>query len=439
MVKDVVIVGACTAGTYFANLLAQRGLSVAVIDKESEENLCKRLDIFHFPAEGFAQYNVEESKQGDEEFVRTFDKSVTRSALDNYPKSAHTKVAVMHLPLFIKRLRKVAEQNGVEFLFNKAFEKVKYDEQNRIAGVITSDGDEISARLVVDASGIPSVVRRSLNNPYTETFEITPRDKFYVLLKYVQMKNPEDTAKLCTSWPFYKCWVAPQHSGNGSIIGCGANLSYDYARKCMAKFEQSIKLPEYTLQYEEMGCTPYCRPPYSFVADGFLAIGDAACLTHPMSGEGVVHAWKHCTPAADIVANAMQNGKYPTVDALWKINELYQRGEGCEFAATRALILGAVQMSKADNDYMFKHNVVFHSDDEPENKKVVSTLLKGVLTGNFSFRALKALIKSSGDSSKVTKLYKKYPSAPSGYAKWKKKADKLWKKIGTMADTVTDA
>ena len=34
---DVVIVGACTAGTYFAGLLAKRGLKVLVIDRDSEE------------------------------------------------------------------------------------------------------------------------------------------------------------------------------------------------------------------------------------------------------------------------------------------------------------------------------------------------------------------------------------------------------------------
>ena len=35
---DVVIVGACTAGTYFSSLLAKGGLKVLVIDKDSEEN-----------------------------------------------------------------------------------------------------------------------------------------------------------------------------------------------------------------------------------------------------------------------------------------------------------------------------------------------------------------------------------------------------------------
>lgn len=45
---DVVIVGACTAGTYFANLLVKEKLKVLVIDKDKEEDLSKRLDIIHF-------------------------------------------------------------------------------------------------------------------------------------------------------------------------------------------------------------------------------------------------------------------------------------------------------------------------------------------------------------------------------------------------------
>ena len=38
---DVLIVGACTAGTYLAHLLAQKGLNVLVIEKDTEENLCR--------------------------------------------------------------------------------------------------------------------------------------------------------------------------------------------------------------------------------------------------------------------------------------------------------------------------------------------------------------------------------------------------------------
>ena len=92
------------------------------------------------------------------------------------------------LPLFIKKLRKVAISNGVEFKFNEAFDSLIYEE-NRIKGIKTKEGNEYYANMIVDASGIPSVIRRNIKDDYIENFEIGPKDKFYVLLKYVKLKD----------------------------------------------------------------------------------------------------------------------------------------------------------------------------------------------------------------------------------------------------------
>ena len=435
---DVVIVGACTAGTYFAHLLAKEGLKVLVVDKDSEQNLCKRLDIFHFTRDSYDQFDIPVSGEGDAEWVHDFDLCLSKSALDNHPKKSHTKVAVMHLPLFIKRLRERAISAGVEFHFAESFVDVVYNDQKQVCGITTTKG-YYDTRLVVDASGIPSVVRRKIEDDYIESFEITPRDKFYVLLKYVQLNNPDDKVELSTSWPYYKGWIAPQHNKSGAIIGVGANISYDYAYKCMDKFEKAIKLPEYTLQYEEKGCTPYCRPPLSFVTDGFMVIGDAACLTKPWNGEGIPSAWVQCTPAAKVVAKALSGGKIATKEDLWDINVLYQRGEGAEYAGTRAMLIGAVNMSAKDNDYLFANDIVFCDDDKGPNPNVVGTLLKGVFSGKFSISGLISLMSASNKGEKLKKHYQKYPESPAGYHKWAKTALRLWKKVGTMADTVKDA
>ena len=435
---DVIIVGACTAGTYFADLLAKRGLKVLVIDKDSEANLAKRLDIIHFTRDSYEQFGVEPSGEGDEEFVRNFNVCYGKSALDNHLKTNYINVAVLHLPLFIKRLRKSATESGARFRFSTAFKSLRY-ENGRIAGVITADGEEIISRMVVDASGISAVVRRSIKDPFMENFETGPRDKFYVLLKYVKLKDPNLTIKDSTSWPYYKGWIAPQHTPGGAIIGVGANLSFDYARKCMAKFESSIPLPEYELQYEEMACTPYRRPPFSFVTDGFLVIGDAACLTKPINGEGIPSAWVQCTPAADVVAEALKDSGYPTKEKLWEINRIYQTGEGSTYAGERAMLIGAVDMTKKDNDYLYKKGIVFKSDDDPEVENLLGALVQGVMAGEFSLKALISLASSTMKGELLKKHYLNYPATPAGYAQWEKKALKLWKKAGSMADTVKDA
>jgi len=436
---DVIIVGACTAGTYFSWLLGKAGLKVLVIDRDSEENLAKRLDIIHFTRESYEQFGLDPAVEGDEEFVRNFEVCLSKSALDRHLKTNYLPVAVLHLPLFIRRLRNMAKENGVEFRFSTEFDRLSYDAEGRICGIVTKDGENIGSRLVVDASGINAVVRRQINDPFMENFETGPRDKFYVLLKYVELKDKSLTVDLSTSWPYYTGWIAPQHHPGGAIIGVGANLSFDYARKCMAKFEAAIPLPEYTLQYEEAACTPYRRPPLSFVTDGFMVIGDAACLTKPINGEGIPSAWVQCTPAADVVVRALQDGKYPTREALWEINTLYQTGEGAAYAGQRAMLIGAVDMSPKDNDYMFKNAIVFKSDDESEPENLLAALLKGVIKGDFSVHAFCALAKAVIKGNKLENHYKNYPKTPAEYPQWAKKALKLWEKAGSMADTVKDA
>ena len=56
----------------------------------------------------------------------------------------------------------------------------------------------------------------------------------------------------------------------------------------------------------------------------------------------------------------------------------------------------------------------------------------------FSFYGFKNLVKGFINGSKLEKLYKKYPENPIDYFNWKKKADKLWNKVGTMADAAID-
>ena len=435
---DVVIVGACTAGTYFAGLLAKRGLNVLVIDRDSEEDLAKRLDIIHFTRDSYAEFGVAPSGEGDPEFVRNFHVCYGKSALNNHLKTNYINVAVLHLPLFIKRLRADAIAAGAQFRFGTEFQSLRY-ESRRIAGIVTTEGEQIPARLVVDASGISAAVRRTVHDPYMENFETGPEDKFYVLLKYVKLKDPKLSVVDSTSWPYYKGWIAPQHTPGGAIIGVGANLSFDYARKCMAKFEAAIPLPEYELQYEEMACTPYRRPPFSFVTDGFLVIGDAACLTKPINGEGIPSAWVQCTPAADIVSDALRDGRYPTKEKLWQINRIYQSGEGAAYAGERAMLIGAVDMTPKDNDYLYKNGIVFKSDDEPECENLLKSLMQGVITGQFSLKALISLSGSTVKGEMLKKHYQNYPASPAGYKKWERRAKFLWHLAGSMADTVKDA
>jgi flavin-dependent dehydrogenase len=430
---DVIIVGAGTAGTYFSYKLALEGLKVLVLDKDKEEDIAKRLDIIHFPTSDYETFGIPRSKKGDEEYVKEFDWSYSRSALDNYEKKNSSPTSVLHLPAFIKKIRKMAITAGAKFAFSSVVKDFHYSSAKKIDGVMLEDGKFIEAPLVVDASGVSSILREKSIDPYMENFPIGPKDKFYVILRYVKIKDGSFHNDKCLSWPYYKTWIAPQPTSEGAIIGIGESLSYEYAEKRFSFFEQKIKLPPYEVTKVEKACTPYRRPPFSLVGSHFMSIGDASALTKPFSGEGIPAAWVELDGAEKTVKEALKKGE-ANITNLWPINVKYQRGEGSLYAFQRALLVGAVQMSDKDNDFLFKKGIVFKSDDERGPKNIPLSLLNGLLARKISFSGLKHLLKGLMRASALEKHYKKFPLEPEGYPKWKKKAEKLWKQAGNMGD-----
>ncbi len=449
---DALVIGAGTAGTYFAKLLAGQGYRVLVVEKDPREKLGSRLDIFHIDKELFEKFGVPVPSITDEDYVSEFEFGISKSAFDRYPKYTRYPFVVMHLPLFLERLVGWAESFGVEYAFDTEFVDFIYTD-GRIHGAKLKQGEkefDLSARLVADASGIKSVGRRKLKEDYgVETFEIGPDDKFYVILRYVKLKNPEtDRLSYSTGWPFYKTWIAPQHDKDGAIIGVGANFSFDFAERVYQKFIAQINLPPHELQHIEKGTTPYRRPPYSFVADGFVVLGDAACLTKPFSGEGITAAWGLCAIAAEEFARAMKDGQYPDAKRVWHTNVRYQRGQGAKFAYLMATLIGAVNGTAEENDYQFKKDIIFSDHDLTAMNRdfgvtlgvsdVLSLVLKivgGILTKNISTATVRSLLRSVKFAGRLQKHYENYPEDIAAFEAWKQEANELWASAGTMADT----
>lgn len=450
---DVLVIGAGTAGILFASKMAEQGYSVVVFDKLSEEKQGARLGVFHTDKERFAPYGIPEPKPGDEDYVGVFEYGITKSAFDNYPKQADYPFLVLRFAPFLKRLRNWSMTKGVEYYFNAEFIDFYYDKGKINGAVLVIDGKKttIVSRLVADCSGIPSVARRKLNkDSRAENFEITPRDMFYVVLNYAKLKHPErDKVSFPTGYAYYKSWIGGAEDDGCVVFGTGANLSLDYAKLCHERFRKVIPLPEHEYLRSEYGVTPYRRAPYSMVEDGFICMGDTACMTKPFSGEGISSGWVGCALAADVAGKAMKNNAYPTEGALWDYNVRYAKGQGADFANITAMLINAVDCTAEENEYEFKHNIVFTSKqltltnrtftaDMPigDSIKLVFKVLIGVITGNISVKTVKNLLKGVFCGMQLKSHYRKYPSTPDGYKKWAERADKLWEKTGNMADVV---
>lgn len=448
---DVVVVGAATAGSFMARRLSERGFSVLVIDKLTQDTLGKRLDIFHMAAFEFDKHKLPRPVQGDEEWAFEFSDTRTYSPSNSYPKHTKNTIVGMHMDKYIALLNRWAEETGAKFCYGAEFSDF-VREDGKITGVkYTTGGEEqtVLCKVVVDCSGMSSAARRKFaTGERVENFDISDLDKFYVILRYVKFKNSADYVHGSRGWPFFKTWEAPQTDPEGAIYGVGASLSYDYAEKIYQEFESRISLPEYDLTHIERGTTPYRRPPYSFVADGFVVTGDAGCLTKPNNGEGVTSAMVQMEIAVDVLEKALKKGDV-SEKSLWKINTLYNKVQGADFSFTRAVLVCAVSAKESEFEYFFKKDIIFSEKflqgaDNGNVELGISDILKmtgniigGVLTGKISLSTFNKLVKGIFKGIALQNHYADFPTSENidDYDEWVERADELWNSIGTMGDT----
>jgi flavin-dependent dehydrogenase len=210
---DVLVVGACTAGLYFAGLMAAQGYKVLVCDKSPEEKLGNRYDVIHIGKEHFKRFGLSEPQPGDPDYVTCFDKVRLRSASNKWEKNNTFPILVLRRLPLMKRLSAWAREKGVKFIFDSDFEKPLFNSEGKLAGgQFRQNGGElkVNARLTADASGIPAVVRTRLPQGYgVESFSLDSSKLSSVILYYIKPLNLKDfKLPSVTTFVHYHVWVA---------------------------------------------------------------------------------------------------------------------------------------------------------------------------------------------------------------------------------------
>ncbi len=450
---DVIIIGGSTTGSWFAKQMAERNHSVLLLEKEQRDNVSRQYDIVHMGKSEMEQFGLHVPNEGDSDFGFYFGGSPAYSPYGNYPKTSDTPEMIvgLHKHEYIVKMQDLAKNAGAEVLTGAAFSDFIKDENGKIIGVKykTSHGEnEAYSKLVADCSGIPSVARTKLPDTSTvENFKLTNKDLFHVVLYYIKYKdpnvNPNDYHGFFLN---YKAWSAPSGDEHGAILGIGGSYGYSYAEEIFKDFQKNYKLPEYTVEKIERWVTPYHRAIYSFVDDGFIAMGDCACLTKPNNGEGCTSSLVQGTIAVETVDKLLKNVKPLSKENLWTINKQYIEKQGIAFDSLRPMLIGFVAPDLKEAEYMFSQDLIYckkilcsgGQDMELTTKDllhIVGGSIKAVATGKVKLSKLTALVKGILNGNKVTSLYKEYPETPDGYFEWKTKADALWNEIGSVCDT----
>jgi len=455
---DIIIVGAGPVGIYFGWQLAKKGRSVLIIEKDSKENTGSKMDQFHLETMVFDKYKIPPPVEGTDEFITNFKWTSYYGPYGKYQQVMEYPVTAMRFQFFIQRLIYLTEVDGVQFNFSAAFKEPIIKENNLIGVKFEKDGkiNEVLGKLIVDSTGSSAVVRQSLPKDFgVETFKIEDEDKMYVIQRVIQWKNPDDPHpgmgkyEESISYLYYKTWVAPHFLPNANIFGGGQPGGYGNQEKATEIFLKEVPFPPYEILEVHKATTAYRRSPFSLVGNGFFCIGDSACMSKSFSGEAIESSWNMSLTASDVIHTTLVKNLELNRENLWSINVLFFRNRGAKLAALLAQIPGAANMTKKDVIYLFKKSFIFSGRDFTsmwENLeldmsfgrmlKIVGLFLWGLLTRQFSKKALGTMLKYMKISGRIREHYENFPETPKDFDDWTEKADGLWRHVEKMKFTL---
>jgi len=436
---DAVVVGAGTSGCYFTWRLSQAGFHTLVLEKQQLENLGRQIDIFHMDEMRFDEFGVE--PPAGEELIGHYPTGLAWSPDLQVQNEVRYAFYVMHKAAFQQRMLRYATEAGAQVLLG--VEEVEpILEDGSLTGVRARwNGEPLEARgrIVVDASGIDSVLRTQLPTSFgVENDPITNEDTLFVCLEF-RDELGEGFPKGLNFYPYHKAFWNPSR-GSGAILGIGQPGSYDLAWQKHREWREEYFGDPGRMLKRTQGRTPYRRSPYSLVGNGFVVLGDAAFQTKPFSGEGVTSSFTACQIAAEVAAEALHRGDVSR-EALWPYNVRYFRGQGAKFASMFLQLPAAAELSRREVNFLFHRNVIFSSKDFEQMNlhyetemdlgstiTMASKLLWGVASGGFSAASLRRLLAVSSAAAQIKEHYRQFPESPAGFDAWLAKAKPLWGK-----------
>ncbi|MFW5747769.1 MAG: hypothetical protein ACOCX6_03110, partial [bacterium] len=180
------------------------------------------------------------------------------------------------------------------------------------------------------------------------------------------------------------------------------------------------------------------RSPYSLVTSGFLALGDSAGQTIPMTGCGTGGAMAGARLAAAVLIRAAEAGRND-IAALWPYcyGWFVESGRGASYAALTALRNSLQTLSHGEISYLFGKDIldsrmlsasINGSFLEPGLADNVKALVRGITRPGLLLNLSRAI-------SLGRKIYRHYLSYPREYdqavfARWAAGADVLFDTIG---------
>lgn len=419
MKGTVAIIGANQTGLFAAKLFSEQGFSVFVFEKNSRENAAYEWtddispSVFKEVGLPFPPNDI---------FTRT---------------GSLTFVPPGHNPVFVPKNEEEPDINvsrrglnewlisllpdGVELYFDACVTRALTD-GDVVYGVEFSNGETFECDLVVDCGGVNSLVRRSLPQNFQIQNEVSANDKLFVKREF--FARPENCP--CPEHP-KKIYL--KHKNENGISRCFLKKDDETYENAIADLKEDNpvignKVSGGDVIFE----IPVRRPLSNLVANGYVLLGDSACMTIPIIGSGIGSGLKAAKMLADAVTSA---DKEPfSKKNLYRYQLKFMREIGGKHAAIE-LVKNKLFSSRGNEIDDLVKSGVMEGLASVVSGGSAKRLVKSFLALPFKYFSLwktlfGVLIKAACVVSHATKMPPRFDEKE--FEKWRKKYDKPFNK-----------
>ncbi|ABW02519.1 digeranylgeranylglycerophospholipid reductase [Caldivirga maquilingensis] len=432
---DVLIVGAGTAGSYAAYLMAKQGLSVALVERKRAE------EVFKVTGDAIGKHHIEElTKSGLSISNDVF--MIKYEGAELYSPDLSIKYFVagegygLDIGKWAQWLINAANNSGADIIDNHTV-STPIIEGGFVKGVKASRRDgtqvELRAKVTVDASGATGVVRTKLPSQYRISEPLLPEDASYAYREIVEVDysipNPQNIRIYLDNniSPGGYWWFFPKSDRVANVgLGIWGRLVKENGLNPRINYEKYLASSPYVkgrkLLHTGGGIVPTRRPLASMVGPGIVAVGDAAVAVNPIHGGGIGPALLSSALASKAIIEALEKGDVSEA-GLWRYNLDYLNAYGIKQAQLDVFRLMLQTLTNDQLNRGLRARIL--TEDEVLRMSISGNLdLSGGKKALMALRLLKVpdvarkLSLALRYMNEIKKIYINYPRDPSELNNW---------------------
>jgi flavin-dependent dehydrogenase len=299
---------------------------------------------------------------------------------------------------------------------------------------------EISAKVVVDASGYSAVLRKKLPPEIGIETEVKNEDVVVCYREIRKVKEPISDPSFCEIYlnlqrvPGGYYWIFPK-SATKVNVGLGVAMTEGFPSPKKLFNDIILSMPFFKDSRALTGGgghVPTRRPLSSMVGNGMLVLGDAACQVNPIHGGGIGSSMMGGAKAGEVISEALEKGDVSR-EGMWSYTGQFMEVYGAKQAGLDVFRMLLQRLTNEEMNYGMEHNLI--TDDDllktsmgEDIKLNITEKTRRVFKGIGSLGLLRKLNSTANLMKKVKSLYRNYPSSPEGLGEWEEKVNLVFEK-----------